>query len=68
MKATRLLIVTAIITGFAALSFAGPGPDYQTRMQKSQRDKARAEAAAKIEAAAKVANCSACGCAALKKS
>ncbi len=68
MKATRLLLATAIITGFTALSFAGPGPDYWARTQKSQQDKTKAEAAAKVEATAKVATCGACGCATLKKS
>ncbi|MBI2497470.1 MAG: hypothetical protein HYV75_05985 [Opitutae bacterium] len=70
MKATKLLLAAAVFTSLAALSYAGPGPDYWTRINKAEKDraKAKAEAQAKVQAAPHVANCTACGCPSMKKS
>lgn len=73
MKATRLLLAAALLTGLTALSFAGPGPDYWARINKAEKDRAAAEAKAKTDAPAKVkpaaevtAACVSCGCSAKK--
>lgn len=72
MKATKLLFVAAIFTSLASLSFAGPGPDYWTRIRQSEKQRAdakpKADAQAKIQAAPQVAPGTACGCPAMKKS
>lgn len=51
MKATKLLLATAIFTSLASLSFAGPGPDYWARIRQSEKH--RAEAKPKADAQAK---------------
>jgi len=70
MKATKLLLATVLFTGLAALSFAGPGPDYWARINKAEKDRAAAKTTlqAKVQAAPQVASCASCGCAAMKKS
>ncbi len=37
MKATKLLIAAAAFAGLAALTFAGPGPEYWARMNAAQK-------------------------------
>jgi len=69
MKTTKLLVTAALLTGFAALSYAGPSPDYWARFEK-ERATARAKATAqtKTPAAPAVAACANCDCPAMKKS
>jgi hypothetical protein len=70
MKATKLLLATALFTGLTALSFAGPGPDYWARVNQAGKDRTAAKAAlqTKAQAAPQVASCASCGCATMKKS
>lgn len=69
MKATKLLLATALFTGLTALSFAGPGPDYWLRIRQSEKQTVRAKADAQAkEQATKVVACATCGCPAMKKS
>lgn len=71
MKATKLLLATAIFTSLASLGFAGPGPDYWARIRQSEKQRAeakpKADTQAKVPAAPQVANGAACGCPAMKK-
>jgi hypothetical protein len=72
MKATKLLIAAAVFSGTAALSFAGPGPDYWARMNAAQKQAASSpsigqnngadtKAAPATQSAAEVAgSCTAC--------
>ena len=64
MKATKLLLVTALFAGLATLSFAGPGPDYRTRMNQAEKDHAQAQAAAAstVQAGTPAVACGSCGC------
>lgn len=70
MKTTKLLLAAALLTGLAALGYAGPGPDFFARINKAQKERspAKAEAQAKVQAAPQVASCTACGCPTMKQS
>lgn len=72
MKATKLLLAAAVCTSFAALSFAGPSPEYWVRTKQAEKDQAQARAKAdvqtKVQPATQVATCAACSCAGMKKS
>ena len=74
MKTIKVITAVVLLTGFASLSFAGPGPDYWMRMNQAAKDKAALEAKAKadnptkVQATTQVASCVACGCAGMKKS
>ena len=50
MKATKLLVATALLTGLTSLSFAGPGIDYWNRMTEAAKNRTAAEAKAKTDA------------------
>lgn len=71
LKATKLHFVVALSTSLAALSFAGPGPDYRARIRQSEKQpteaKAKTDVQAKVQAASQVASGTACGCPAMKK-
>lgn len=64
MKVTKLILATALFTGLATLSFAGPGPDFWIRQDKIRKENAQAKA----QAATQVAVCANCNCPAMKKS
>jgi hypothetical protein len=70
MKATKLLLIAALFTGFTSLSFAGPGVDYWVRISEAAKNRTTAEAKAKVDApkpAAEIAAaCSTCSCCAKK--
>lgn len=69
MKATKLLLATALFTGLATLSFAGPGPQFwnqQANNAKEQQTKAVTQT--KAQPATQVAACGNCNCAGMKKS
>ena len=71
MKATKLLLSAVLFTGLAALSYAGPGPQFwaeQARNQKEQQIKAAAKASPAAEAQMDLKVCANCNCAAMKKS
>jgi hypothetical protein len=72
MKATKLLLAAALFTSLAALSYAGPGPEYWVRMTTAAQDRAKAktEAAAQpaTEAPKDMKVCANCNCPAMKKS
>jgi len=71
MKATKLLLVTALFAGLATLSFAGPGPQFwaaQAQNQKEQQIKAAAKAQPATEAPKGMKVCTTCGCPDMKKS
>jgi hypothetical protein len=69
MKATKLLLAAALFTGLAALSFAGPGPQFWAQQAKNQQAQAtKADVQVKTQPAAQVAACANCNCAAMKKS
>ena len=71
MKATKLLLVTALFTGLATLSFAGPGPQFwaqQAQNQKDQQLKAAAQAPLAAETAKDTKVCANCNCATMRKS
>jgi hypothetical protein len=62
MKTTKLLLAAALFTGFATLSFAGPGAQYWTHQAQNQKQiKADAKPA-------QIAACANCSCAGMKKS
>jgi hypothetical protein len=78
MKATKLLIAAAVFAGLAALSFAGPGPEYWARMNAAQKkpasyptiwrtkDAAETKAAPAAKPDAVAASCTNCSCRAKK--
>lgn len=69
MKTTRLLIATALFSGLAALSYAGPGPQYWAQQAQNAKERnAKAEAQVKAQPATQVAVCAHCNCPAMKKS
>ena len=72
MKTTRLLIATALFSGLAALSYAGPGPQYWAQQAKNaQEQQTKVNAPAKAQSATQTVacvNCPQCGCAGMKKS
>ena len=59
MKASKLLLAAALLTGLTTLSFAGPGPQFWAQQAKNQ--------SAKVQPAAQVATCSSCACCASMK-
>ncbi|MSU46482.1 MAG: hypothetical protein EXS42_05020 [Lacunisphaera sp.] len=65
MKAIKLLLASALLVGFATLSFTGP--DYWARTQKIEKEQAQARTQAKVQATAQVAVCAICSCPAMKK-
>jgi hypothetical protein len=71
MKANKLLLATALFAGLAALSFAGPGPQFWNQQEKTRKEivhaKALAAAQAKAQPATQVAVCANCTCPAMKK-
>jgi hypothetical protein len=80
MKATKLLIASAAFASLAALSFAGPGPEYWARMNAAakkakpasypsiwQNKSAETKAKPAAKPAAETATtCAPCGCCAKK--
>jgi hypothetical protein len=69
MKATKLLLATALFAGLATLSFAGPGPQFwaqQANNAKAQQTKV--DAPVKAQPATQIAACANCNCAGMKKS
>jgi hypothetical protein len=71
MKATKLLVATALFASIATLSFAGPSPQFWNQQAKNQKEQpAKVDAQATAQPATQVAACCAknCCCAAAKKS
>ncbi len=69
MKATKLLLATALFTGLAALSYAGPGPQYWAQQAQNQKEQQIKTAAQTQPASIQVASCATCSCCAgMKKS
>ena len=68
MKATKLLLATALFAGLATLSFAGPGPQFWAQQAKNAQERnAKTVAPAATQPAPQVA-CANCNCAGMKKS
>ena len=71
MKATKLLLAAALFSSLAALSYAGPGPQFATQQEQNRKDQ-QVKTAAKVQPAAESAPslkvCANCSCAAMKKS
>jgi len=57
MKATKLLLASAIFAGLTALSFAGPGPQLWSTQEKIQQVN---KAPAAVDVAQTCATCSCC--------
>jgi hypothetical protein len=65
MKAIKLLTVSALFAGLAALSFAGPSPQFWNQQARNQQ--AKNQPAQPAKAAKEVKVCANCACCALKK-
>ena len=65
MKATKLILASALLTGLAAFAFAGPNPLFTNQQGQSRTELVQAQAQPASPVAC--AGCS-CSCAGMKKS
>ena len=71
MKATKLLLATALFAGLATLSIAGPGPQFwaqQTKNAQARQTKTGAQTQVAPEAAKATKVCATCHCPAMRNS
>jgi len=61
MKATKLILAAALLTGLASISYAGIGAQYWTQ-QSINTAAQKATAAANAESTHGAMNCGACAC------